>query len=86
MGDFSREEVQTKYRHGQQALMVEAEDAVRHAYCRSYRRGSAWTREDFVDEVLDKARQSHEPPTTGSRFDCATWLADEDGVARLEGG
>src|SRR5258708_39084522 len=53
MGDFTREEVRTKYRHGQQALMVE----------QNTRSGlllpfvTAWLSldaEDFVDEVLGK--------------------------------
>jgi orotate phosphoribosyltransferase/AMMECR1 domain-containing protein len=84
MGDFSPEEVRTKYRHGQQALMVE----------QNARRGmllpflTSWLSVDaegFVEEVLDKAGITR-APYNWIRFDCDTWLADEDGVAKLEGG
>jgi orotate phosphoribosyltransferase/AMMECR1 domain-containing protein len=84
MGDFTRTEVQSKYLHGHQALMVE----------QNSRAGSllpfvtthlSLDAEEFVDEVLDKAGITR-PPYNWIRFDCSTWLADEDGVARLIGG
>ncbi len=83
MGDFSREEVRFRYRHGQQALMLDQKG----------REGlllpcvATWLSldaEDFVDEVIDKAGVTR-PPYNWRRFDCDTWLADEDGVARLDG-
>ncbi len=84
MGDFSREEVRTKYRHGQQALVVEqnARSGLLLPFNTSWLSLDA---EDFVDEVLDKAGVTR-PPYNWIRFDCDTWLADEDGTGRLEGG
>jgi hypothetical protein len=41
--------------------------------------------ENFVDEVIDKAGITRQP-YNWKRFDCVTWLADEDGVWKLEGG
>jgi orotate phosphoribosyltransferase/AMMECR1 domain-containing protein len=84
MGDFTREEVRTKYRHGQQALMVEqgARAGLLLPFVASWLSLDA---EGFVDEVLDKAGVTR-PPYNWIRFDCDTWLADEDGVAKLEGG
>ncbi len=84
MGDFSPVEVRVKYRHGQQALMVE----------QSNRSGlllpfiTSWLSldaEGFVEEALDKAGITR-APYNWIRFDCDTWLADEDGVGKLEGG
>lgn len=84
MGDFSREEVRFRYRHGEQALMLEQGD----------RQGmllpfvSSWMSldaEDFVDEVIDKAGITRQP-YDWHRFDCITWLADADGTCKLDGG
>ena len=84
MGDFSHEEVRFRYRHGQQALSVEqkARAGMLLPFVASWLSLDA---EDFVDEVLDKAGVTR-PPYNWIRFDCSTWLADEDGVAKLEGG
>jgi hypothetical protein len=41
--------------------------------------------EGLVNEALDKAGITR-APYNWIRFDCHTWLADEDGVAKLEGG
>jgi AMMECR1 domain-containing protein len=84
MGDFSREEVQVKYRHGQQALMVEqnARSGSLLPFVTSWLSLDA---EDFVDEVLDKAGVTR-PPYNWIRFDCDTWLADDEGVSKLVGG
>jgi orotate phosphoribosyltransferase len=84
MGDFSPEEVRTKYRHGQQALMVEqgARCGMLLPFLTSWLSLDA---ECFVDEVLDKAGITR-APYNWIRFDCDTWLADEDGGERLEGG
>jgi orotate phosphoribosyltransferase len=84
MGDFSRNEVQTKYRHGQQALMVEqnARAGLLLPFLTSWLSLDA---KDFVDEVLDKAGVTR-PPYNWICFDCDTWLADESGTAKLEGG
>ena len=84
MGDFSREEVRTKYRHGQQALMVQqgARAGLLLPFMTSRLSLDA---EDFVDEVLDKAGVTR-APYNWIRFDCDTWLADDEGVEKLEGG
>jgi orotate phosphoribosyltransferase/AMMECR1 domain-containing protein len=84
MGDFSPEEVRSKYRHGQQALMVEqnARSGMLLPFLTSWLSVDA---EGFVEEVLDKAGITR-APYNWIRFDCDTWLADEDGAAKLEGG
>ncbi len=84
MGDFSPEEVRTKYRHGQQALMVE-QNARRGMLLPFLTSWLSLDAEGFVDEVLDKAGVTR-APYNWIRFDCDTWLADQDGVAKLEGG
>jgi orotate phosphoribosyltransferase/AMMECR1 domain-containing protein len=84
MGDFSPEEVRSKYRHGQQALLVEQNprSGMLLPFMTSWLSLDA---EGFVDEVLDKAGVTR-APYNWIRFDCDTWLADEDGVGKLEGG
>lgn len=84
MGDFSREEVRFRYRHGQQALMLEQGDrqGMLLPFVASWMSLDA---EDFVDEVIDKAGITR-PPYNWRRFDCETWLADDAGVWKLEGG
>ncbi|MBZ5522821.1 MAG: AMMECR1 domain-containing protein [Acidobacteriia bacterium] len=84
MGDFAREEVRFRYRHGQQALMLEQGD--REGMLLPF--VAAWMSldaEDFVDEVIDKAGVTRQP-YNWRRFDCITWLADEDGVWKIDGG
>jgi len=83
MGDFSREEVVHRYRNGQQALSVEQNDrqGLLLPFVATWRSLDA---EDFVDEVIDKAGITR-PPYNWRRFDCATWLADEHGVFKLDG-
>jgi orotate phosphoribosyltransferase/AMMECR1 domain-containing protein len=83
MGDFSREEVPLRYRNGQQALMVE-QNAREGLLLPCVATWLCLDGEDFVSEVLDKAGVTR-PPYNWRRFDCATWLADEDGIARLDG-
>jgi len=84
MGDFSPQEVRVKYRHGQQALMVEqnSRTGLLLPFLTSWLSLDA---EGFVDEVLDKAGVTRSP-YNWIRFDTDTWLADADGVAKLEGG
>ncbi len=84
MGDFSPEEVRFRYRHGQQALAVEQGE--RSGLMLPF--VSTWLcadAEDFVGEVIDKAGITREP-YEWRRYDCVTWLADEDGACKLEGG
>jgi orotate phosphoribosyltransferase/AMMECR1 domain-containing protein len=84
MGDFSREEVRFRYRHGQQALMLEQNTRAGLLLPFVAARLSL-DAEDFVDEVIDKAGITRQP-YNWKRFDCVTWLAGEDGVWKLEGG
>ena len=84
MGDFSREEVRFRYCNGQQVLSVEQNS--RHGLLLPF--VATWMSldaEDFVDEVIDKAGITR-GPYNWRRFDCTTWLADEDGNWKLEGG
>jgi AMMECR1 domain-containing protein len=83
MGDWSPAEVRIRYRHGDQALMVD----------QNGREGlllpciATWLSldaEGFVDEVVDKAGITR-APYNWRRFDCDTWLADEAGVWQMEG-
>jgi len=83
MGDFSREEVQRRYRHGRQALMLEQNTRAGLLLPFVATRMSL-DAEDFVDEVIDKAGVTRQP-YNWKRFDCVTWLADEDGTWKLEG-
>ncbi len=83
LGSYSPEEVTSPLRHGQQALMVYQNRriglllpfvAVAHNLNAS----------EFVAEVIDKAGITR-PPYNWCRFDCATWLADAEGIKILEG-
>ncbi len=84
MGDFSPEEVRFRYRHGQQALAVEQQSrsGLLLPFVATWMNLDA---EDFVAEVIDKAGVTREP-YNWRRFDCVTWLADERGTWKLEGG
>ncbi|MEA3159141.1 MAG: hypothetical protein QOD95_689, partial [Gammaproteobacteria bacterium] len=84
MGDFSPQEVRVKYRHGQQALMVEqnTRSGLLLPFITSWLSLDA---EGFVEEALDKAGITR-GPYNWIRYDCDTCLADEDGVGKLEGG
>jgi orotate phosphoribosyltransferase/AMMECR1 domain-containing protein len=84
MGDFSREEVRLRYRHGQQALMLE-QNAREGLLLPFVATRMSLDVEDFVDEVIDKAGVTRQP-YNWKRFDCVAWLADEDGTWKLEGG
>ena len=84
MGDFSREEVRFRYRHGQQALLVE-QNTRKGLLLPFVATRMSLDVEDFVDEVIDKAGVTRQP-YNWRRFDCVTWLADADGTAKLQGG
>jgi AMMECR1 domain-containing protein/orotate phosphoribosyltransferase len=84
MGDFSREEVRFRYRHGEQALMLEQGE--REGMLLPF--VAAWMSldaEEFVDEVIDKAGITR-PPYNWRRFNCSTYLADDEGTCKLKGG
>lgn len=81
--DAPPEEIVRYAVHGQQALEVSQGDrsglvlpfwAAMHSL----------TPEEYALEVIDKAGITR-PPYHWHRFDCATWLAEADGVAQLEG-
>jgi hypothetical protein len=84
MGDFSREEVRLRYRHGQQALALQQNSRYGILLPLVATRMNL-DAEDFVDEVIDKAGITR-PPYNWIRFDCVTWLADAEGVWKLDGG
>jgi orotate phosphoribosyltransferase len=84
MGDFSREEVRARYRHGQQALALRQNQRYGMLLPLVATRMSL-DAEDFVDEVIDKAGVTR-PPYDWIRYDCATWVADSEGVWQLDGG
>lgn len=84
MGDFSREEVRFRYRNGQQALALE-QNSREGLLLPFVATRLSLDAADFVDEVIDKAGITRQP-YNWKRFDCVTWLADEDGVWKLEGG
>lgn len=84
LGVYSPQEVAPRIRHGRQALMVYQNNrvglllpfvAVTHNLDRS----------EFIAELIDKAGITR-PPYRWCRFDCATWLADAEGVDILEDG
>src|SRR5689334_3395192 len=84
IGHASPEEVVDYYRHGEQTLMV----------YQGNRLGlllpfvaSLWNLDavSFAKSVIQKAELT-EPPYNWCRFDCATWLADGDGVSATIGG
>jgi AMMECR1 domain-containing protein len=81
--DAPPEEIVKYVVHGQQALEVSQGNrsglvlpfwAAMHSL----------TPEEYALEVIDKAGITR-PPYHWRRFDCGTWLADEDGAAQLEG-
>jgi len=81
--DAPPEEIVKYVVHGRQALQVSQGDrsglvlpfwAAMHSL----------TPEEYALEVIDKAGITR-PPYHWHRFDCGTWLAEEDGVGQLEG-
>jgi orotate phosphoribosyltransferase len=66
MGDFTPEEVRIRYRHGQQALLVEqnSRDGLLLPFVATWMSLDA---EDFVDEVIDKAGITRPPYSGGLR-------------------
>lgn len=78
MGQASPEEIVNYYRHGQQALMVYQGQQLGlllpFVAC-------AWNydRVEFAKAVIEKSGLAG-PPYYWCRFDCATWLADENGA------
>jgi orotate phosphoribosyltransferase/AMMECR1 domain-containing protein len=82
LGEMSADEVAPRFRLGRQALAV----------CQGSQYGmllpfvavtDSLDATTYAREVIEKA-QIAGPPFRWTRFDCATWLADEDGVDLIE--
>jgi AMMECR1 domain-containing protein/orotate phosphoribosyltransferase len=84
LGEMTPEEVAVRSRHGQQALMVYQNQRV-GLLLPFVATTHNLDRAEFVEEVIDKAGITR-PPYNWCRFDCATWLADANGITILESG
>jgi AMMECR1 domain-containing protein len=84
LGQASPEEIVNYYRHGEQALMVYQGQQL--GLLLPFVAG-AWNydRVSFAKAVVEKAGLDA-PPYYWCRFDCATWLADDEGVWPTVGG
>jgi hypothetical protein len=84
LGQCPPEEVVNYYRHGDQTVMVYQDDRVGLLLPFV---GSFWNLDPvgFASAVIEKAGVS-EPPYYWVRFDCATWFAGPEGVAKTIGG
>ena len=84
LGECPPEEVVNYYRHGDQTVMVYQGDRVGLLLPFV---GSFWNLDPvgFARAVIEKAGLS-EPPYYWFRFDCATWFAGAEGVAKTAGG
>lgn len=84
LGECPPEEVVNYYRHGDQTVMVYQDDRVGLLLPFV---GSFWNLDPvgFARAVIEKAGLS-EPPYYWVRFDCATWFAGDEGVAKTLGG
>lgn len=84
LGECPPEEVVNYYRHGDQTLMVYQDDRVGLLLPFV---GSFWNLGpvDFARAVIEKAGLI-EPPYYWVRFDCATWFAGDEGIAKTVGG
>ncbi|HEV8427140.1 MAG TPA: AMMECR1 domain-containing protein [Pyrinomonadaceae bacterium] len=84
LGEASAAEVVNYYRHGDQTVMVYQEDRVGLLLPFV---ASCWNLDPvgFANAVIEKAGLK-EPPYYWVRFDCATWLADREGISLTVGG
>lgn len=84
IGHAPPEEVVQYYRHGDQTLMVYQGErlGLLLPFVASYWNYDAVS---FAKAVIEKAGLT-EPPYNWCRYDCATWLADSDGVSLTVGG
>lgn len=84
LGECPPEEVVNYYRHGDQTVMVYQDERVGLLLPFV---GSFWNLDSvaFARAVIEKAGLS-EPPYYWVRFDCATWFAGLDDVAKTVGG
>jgi len=84
LGECPPEEVVNYYRHGDQTVMVYQDQ---HVGLLLPFVGSFWNLDPvgFARAVIEKSGLS-EPPYYWARFDCATWFAGTEGVAKTVGG
>ncbi len=82
LGEMSAEEVAPRFRLGRQALAVRqgSQDGMLLPFVAVRDSLDATS---YAREVIEKAEITG-PPFRWIRFDCATWLADEDGVDLIE--
>lgn len=84
LGHFSPDEVVTRVRQGEQTLMAYKGERV-GLLLPFVASTHNLDRVNFARAVIEKAGIT-EPEFNWCRFDCTTWLADEEGVRRLVGG
>jgi uncharacterized protein (TIGR00296 family) len=83
LGAYSPEEVALRVRHGRHALMVYQNSRV-GLLLPFVAVTNNLDRSEFIAEVIDKAGITR-PPYYWCRFECASWLADTQGISLLEG-
>lgn len=83
LGVHSIEDIVRRIRYGQHALMVEQDDRTA-LFLPSVTSRHNLTPTGFVEELLQKA-EIGEPPYRWIRFECACWLADQDGPRLMDG-
>jgi orotate phosphoribosyltransferase/AMMECR1 domain-containing protein len=83
LGMHSIEDIVRRIRYGLHALMVEQDERVA-LFLPSVASRHNLTPTAFVEELLQKADIS-EPPYRWIRFECACWLADQDGARLMDG-
>jgi len=84
LGDVPPDEVGRYYRHGQQTVMAYRDDHL-GLLLPFVAATDNLDSLNFAQAVLDKAGLT-EPPYYWCRFDCATWLAEPEGVWPIVGG
>lgn len=84
LGSYSPEEAALRIRHGRHALMARQNDRV-GLLLPFVAATNNLDRAGFVAEVIDKAGITR-PPYYWCRFECASWLADSQGIDPLDGG
>jgi orotate phosphoribosyltransferase/AMMECR1 domain-containing protein len=84
LGAYSPEDIALRIRHGRHALMAHQNDRV-GLLLPFVAVTNNLDRAEFVAEVIDKAGITR-PPYYWCRFECASWLADSQGVDPLDGG
>src|SRR6185295_8966914 len=84
LGEMPADKVERYYRHGQQTVMAYRDDHL-GLLLPFVAATDNLDSLNFAQAVLDKAGLT-EPPYYWGRFDCATWLAEAEGVWPIVGG